>query len=443
MLLLVGGRSDWPRPLSVSVTLRLSCYYCKQPACSPPTLRAESSTSSSPLFGAVRTPRRQKPGARAPNSASNTKVALPSPRWVVTKVSPKKRVGWICRVCLGAGRMCCPVWAPIYTKSKHLWIKRHENIDARDSLAINGFNAEGRLQTCHMETCTIIIVICVKSPHESGWKIITKNFLPLHRTAEFARWLTPKSPDDSGECFRGTYLAAWMRSEVISPARIFLAGSRAAGDTPRRAAPCVDASIRAAGSFNSAPPFSDKVQFQQSFKEVVSFVPVFLVASMLRKGGGAERWQHRATKRGRERERRRRKKKTNNNIWAHSNHVKISSAHWSPPIQTARSGELSSVRLFRTPSILSKWKRPHGPDAIGAPVRTRARMEQRHQRRGFLSRCPPARLPACLPAWTHACGILRAENFLQHRRTSVQRTPGKFDFNPCPANLKSSRRRIK
>jgi len=28
------------------------------------------------------------------------------------------------------------------------------------------------------------------------------------------------------------------------------------------------------------------VQFQQSFKEVVSFVPVFLVASMLRKGGG-------------------------------------------------------------------------------------------------------------------------------------------------------------
>lgn len=33
-------------------------------------------------------------------------------------------------------------------------------------------------------------------------------------------------------------------------------------------------------------PFSDEMQLQQSFKEVVSFVPVFLVASILRKGGG-------------------------------------------------------------------------------------------------------------------------------------------------------------
>lgn len=234
----------------------------------------------------------------------------------------------------------------------------------------------------------------------------------------------------------------WLQIGCVpkwSPARISLAGSRW---HPAR----VDVSIHA-GKFNSTLPFSDKVQFQQSFKEVVSFVPVCLVASMLRGAGGGRSGG--STERPREGGRE--KKKTNNNIWAHFNRLDLRRAV-KPLIQIARVWVVSSARLTcsgRPASFQSEKDRAgrRARSRCDRCVRARARVWSWGINGAdfYPLAHTPRRLHACMraPPVLKLYGILRRavqqwklppEELRGTRECPFVAQFGKCDFYPCPTN---------
>lgn len=90
----LGGSPIGRSPLSVAWRHPRSCYYCKQPACSPPTLCAEPTTPSSPLFMQRKHRRDKAQRSSAQSCGSNPKAKL--------NVSPKMKAPHLFRKIIAA-----------------------------------------------------------------------------------------------------------------------------------------------------------------------------------------------------------------------------------------------------------------------------------------------------------------------------------------------------